>query len=128
MKIRTKLAGIALSAVLLVFSAGTAVANGFDNECRARIDKEQRDLYRAERLYGPYSWQANEERDELRWLFDRCGYSGYNYYGGNEFYFRGNLFVNPHRDRDRDDHMRHRDRDHDRDDHRRDHDADRDRR
>lgn len=125
MKNKTKLATITLSALLLVFGLGTSRAYGFDGGCRSRIEREQRDLYRVERLYGPYSWQANEERHELRRLLDRCGYTGYNYFGGNGLFFGGSVFVNPHRDRDRDDRWR-RD-DHDRDDHHNRHDQDRDR-
>ena len=124
---RTKLAGIALGAAFLLCGAGPAKA-----DCNSRIRNAERDFSRAESRYGPWSRQANDERNELRRAQESCGY--YRNNGSRNGWFRGDgdrdrddRWVNRNRDRDRDNAWRRRNGDHDRDDHRRDRDRNRDR-
>jgi hypothetical protein len=96
MMIRSKVASIALGAVLLLGGTGIAEAGQWSyNKCHSKIQKEQRDLDRAVRRFGPWSRQANQERFELNQILNRCG---------ND---RDNRYYNHYRDRDRDDWWRH---------------------
>ncbi len=108
MRMKTTLGSIALGAAMLVFGSGIANAQWFDNGCAARIARARNELYRAESIYGPYSWQANEERIELRRVMNYCGDDDYYGYAPRGFYFGGTFFLN-HRHGDRDDHWRHHD-------------------
>ena len=68
---------------LLTAGLGTAMALGgvliastpaqARDNCSKRIQREQRDLNRAIQRYGYFSWQANEERREIRRLQSTCG-------------------------------------------------------
>ena len=72
MRIKAKLAAIALG-VALMFAGATAVrADDWGRGCDARIRKEQRDLDRAIYRYGYYSRQAQRERAELRRAQENC--------------------------------------------------------
>lgn len=72
---RIRLGSILIGAVILLGSAGVTKADHWnDRGCRARIRKEERDLDRAERRFGPYSRKAEEERYELQRIRNQCGY------------------------------------------------------
>ncbi len=130
MLMKTKFAVIALGAGMLLFGAGAARAA----DCNSRIRNAERDVYRAENRYGPWSRQANEERNALRRAQESCGYYQNNggwrngWYRGDGDRDRDDRWVNRDRNRDRDNRWRRND--HDRDDRRnrdrnRNHDRDR---
>ncbi len=126
---------------LLTAGLGTAMALGgvliastpaeARDNCSKRIRKEQRDLNRAIQRHGFFSWQANEQRRQLRWAQESCR----NFNNRDDRRWWRDRDDRWHRDRDRDDRRwRHGDGDHDRDDrwrrdrdHNRDWDRDRDR-
>ena len=94
--IRSKVASIALGAVLLLGGTGIAEAGHWsDGNCPSKIRKEQRELDRAVQRFGPRSRQANQERFELHQILNRCGYD------------REDRYFDHFRDRDRDDWWRH---------------------
>ncbi len=97
MRIKAKLAAIALGAALMFLGATAARADNWDRGCDARIRKEQRDLQRDINRYGFFSRQAQRERAELRRAQENCR--------GSWFRRDGN--------RDRDDRWRHHDLDRD---------------
>jgi len=72
MKIKAKLAAIALGAALMFVGATAARADDWGRGCDARIRNEQRDLQRAINRYGYYSRQARRERAELRRAEEIC--------------------------------------------------------
>lgn len=114
MRIKAKLAAIALGAALMFLGATAARADNWNRGCDARIRNEQRDLQRDINRYGFFSRQAQNERAELRRIQDSCRGNGW---------FRGN--GGRDRDWNRDNQWRRGDGDHDRDD--RGHKRDRDR-
>jgi hypothetical protein len=114
MRIKAKLAAIALGAALMFLGATAARADNWNRGCDARIRNEQRDLQRDINRYGFFSRQAQNERAELRRIQDSCRGNGW---------FRGN--GDRDRDWNRDNQWRRGDGDHDRDD--RGHKRDRDR-
>lgn len=96
MMIKSKIASIALGAVLLLSGTTIAKADHWSyGKCQSKIRKEQRDLDRAVHRFGPWSRQANQERFELNQIQNRCGYD------------RNDRYYNHYRDRDRDDWWRH---------------------
>jgi hypothetical protein len=101
---KTRLLGLALGAVFMLAGASSVQA-----QCsESRFRHEQWELERAINHHGYYSRQAQEERNELARLSERCD----------------RRYYSSFRDRNRDDRWR-RDRDHDRDDrHHRDGDRD----
>lgn len=65
----TKLSGIILGTLLIVGAAGSAKA---DDWCSRQIRQERRELNKAIRHHGYYSWQADHERRELDRVRDQC--------------------------------------------------------
>lgn len=84
---KTKWASIALGAVLLLANTGIAQAGWSEGKCRSKIQKEQRDVERAEYRFGPNSPQAFRERQELRHILDKCSYYR-GYYGYRDGFYR----------------------------------------
>ncbi len=72
---KASLLGLALGAVLMLGGASPArAADDWGRGCTARINHEQRELDRAIRHHGYYSWQAQQERRELNRAIASCRY------------------------------------------------------
>ena len=69
---KASLLGLALGALLMLGGASPAKANDLNRGCNARINHERRELNHAVRRYGPYSWQARQERHELNRVIANC--------------------------------------------------------
>jgi hypothetical protein len=73
MVVNAKCTGLVLGAFLMLSGAGVARADGWNRGCEKKLQHEYRDLDRAVDRHGYYSRQAQEERNEIRRLENRCG-------------------------------------------------------
>jgi hypothetical protein len=71
---KASLLGLAFGAMLVLGGASPAQADNWGRGCNARINRERHQLNFAVRRYGPYSWQARQERRELNRAIASCRY------------------------------------------------------